>query len=127
MSKLYKRIKNGFIRIWLPSEVLFSICFGAFCFGMAVIVSLQLVGISGVAMTYFWIFAGVTGLFALLTLIRIHIEPKDTRLNDLNDKFDKLNTKIDGQSTKIENLPDKKTILNLIKSIEELTKEIKKH
>jgi len=96
-------IGKQFRRIWLPSEVLFNIFFSAFLSVIAVIVALRLAGATGIAVTYFWVAVAVFGVCAILTLIRIQLEPKDTRLDTLS-----------------------KEVTTLTKAIRELTEEIQK-
>jgi hypothetical protein len=83
-------IEEQFRRFWEPSEVLFDIFLSAFFPATAVVVALRLAGVEGIAMTYFWIAVAVFALCAILTRIRIKMEPKDTRLDTLITKVDTL-------------------------------------
>jgi hypothetical protein len=97
-----ERIKNGFRRIWIPNEILFEVFWDAFVASNAVIVALRLVGYRGIAMTYFWVAIAFFGAFAILTFIRIKMEPKDKRLDDLIARIDKLIDTLDTANKKKE-------------------------
>lgn len=70
-------VKPTFKRIWLPSQIMFSIFLEAWILSITIIVTLKTVSSGSVAMTYFWIASYVFIVLALLTLIRIKMEPKD--------------------------------------------------
>jgi hypothetical protein len=74
----------------------------AFFSVIAIIVALRLAGVEGVAMTYFWVAAAVFGLSAILTLIRIKMEPKEAKLDTVVTKIDTLTKAIQALATKIE-------------------------
>ena len=116
---VWQHIKNGFRRIWEPSGILFGIFLSAWFFTMAVIGSLLLVGVVWIDMIYFLIASAIFVIFALLTLIRIKMQPKDTRLDILIEKVDALTTKVD-------NHLDKNTEQKLIIAMNELTQELQR-
>jgi hypothetical protein len=102
------KFKKWFIRKWEPSDILFSIYLVAFFTFGTFLFTLRVEHIEGVAMIFAF---GMSGLFlvcAILTLIRMNIEPKDTRIDKLT-----------------ENSIDKNTIIKLESAIKELTQEIK--
>jgi hypothetical protein len=82
----WKWVKEHFKRVWRPSETLFSMSLAAVFFFMATISALLLIGVRQVQLTYFWIAAGVWFIVALLTLIRIKMEPNksDIIISKLN-------------------------------------------
>jgi hypothetical protein len=116
------KFKKWFIRKWEPSDILFSIYLVAFFTFGTFLFTLRVEHIEGVAMIFAF---GMSGLFlvcAILTLIRMNIEPKDTRLDTLIGSITKLDAKIDKLT---ENSIDKNTIIKLESAIKELTQEIK--
>lgn len=73
-----------------PSEIAFNIFMMAFFAAISTIISLKIVGYNGVAMPYFWALVAVFGMFSIVYLLRIIVEPKDTRLDILTTKVDNL-------------------------------------
>ena len=117
-SQLWERTKNVFMHIWEPNQILFNIFFVTFFSIATIIITLRLAGVQGIAMTYFWVGLAIFGFLALLTLIRIKMEPKDTRLDTLITSVARLEQKID-------NLATKDDVNELTKAIKALTKELK--
>ncbi|MBA7665766.1 hypothetical protein ES703_73840 [subsurface metagenome] len=91
VNKWGKRTKEGFKRIWSPSQILFAILFGAWSICITIIVTLKVAKVTDISMTYFWIGLYVFAVLALLTLIRIKMEPKDkTTLKEIKERLDLL-------------------------------------
>ena len=89
--KLGKRIKDGFRSAWSPSQIMFAIFLEAWVLAITVIVTLKTVSNGSITVTYFWIASYVFFCLALLTLIRIRMQPKDnTTLKEIKEGIDKL-------------------------------------
>jgi len=132
--RLFKCIKNWFIRKWEPSEILFSIFLVEFFTFGTFIFTLRVEHIGGAVMIYSVIMSGVFLLCAILTIIRINMKPEDKRLDTLitsvtalttavNTGFSNLNTKMDNL---LQNSIDRDTANQLKIAIQELTEELKK-
>ncbi|MBA7700727.1 hypothetical protein ES703_109450 [subsurface metagenome] len=125
VNRLQKRIKDSFKRIWEPSEVLFIIFWDAFFASIAVIIALRLVGYEGIAMDYFWVAVTVFAFCAIVTRLRIRMEPKDTRLDTLITNVATLTTEIQQLKGSMNNQLDKTTANQLITAIQDLTQELR--
>ena len=127
-SRIYKQVAklvhNDFMQL-PPAEPLFQIAWDAFLFMAAVIVTLYASNASGlVNMTTLWIMLAGFFLIALMVSLRIKLQPKDRRLDNLVEEVKKLSQRIDNL---IDTLPNKETINNLNSSILELITTLKEN
>jgi hypothetical protein len=103
-SQRWEHIKKRFRRRWEPNEILFHIFLVSFFSVITIVVALRVAGVQGTAMTYFGVLSAVFAFLAILTLIRIKMEPKDARLDTLIKLVTELGEKIDNLAVKIETL-----------------------
>jgi hypothetical protein len=88
---VWKWIKENFRHMWLPNPIMFSIFLEAWVLSITIIVTIKTVSNQSITMTYFWIASYVFIVLALLTLLRMRMEPKDnTTLKEIKEKLDML-------------------------------------
>jgi peptidoglycan hydrolase CwlO-like protein len=126
LHELLHWVKSQFTQYWSPSKDMYQLFLTLWFWTASIIITLKLVGIKGVVVIYFWAFSGIALIFTLLTLLRIRMQPKDSRLNTLITNVTTLATKVDKLTSKIDNLLDKDTAQKPITAIRELTEELKK-
>jgi membrane protein implicated in regulation of membrane protease activity len=98
---MWVRFKQGFERMWSPSEILFQIFWDGFLVTLGFIVALKLVGYRGIALTYFEIATFVFALFAILTVVRLRMAM--ARENKPKKEFGVINRQIRDKLQKIKN------------------------
>lgn len=119
-SLVWQSIKRQFYQRWKPSQIVYQLALDVFLFTGAAKIALlfypggNLPMIQNPLLVALFVSLGV----ALLTLARIKMESKDTRL-------DTLIIKVDALTQRIDNLLDKDTADKLIKAIQGLTEELR--
>ena len=76
-------------------------------------------------MDYFWVAVTVFAFCAIVTRLRIRMEPKDTRLDTLITNVATLTTEIQQLKGSMNNQLDKTTANQLITAIQDLTQELR--
>ncbi len=90
-NKLWKNIKEDFMRTWKPSHLFYEISLCTFFATTAIIVSVQFTDVRKEEINLIWLLFSISFLSSLLTLIRIKMEPcLDDKLTSINNKLDTL-------------------------------------